>query len=145
MEQTLKLDKETAIKLYPDASAEFKEILEQSFGRQTFITDICERVKSIEDACRETGKQPSTNPDLYKRAEENIEIFAEAMRQGKPAGECFYYPYFSRSSGGGFSFLGYVNDNDYSIVGARLRVPDGKTATHMGKIMLVHYKIMDKG
>ena len=143
--ETLKLDKKTAIQLYPNAALEFKEMLNQTFGIKTFISDVCDRVKSLEDACRETGKQPSTNPDTYKRAEENIEIFAEAMREGKPAGECYYYPYFYRSAGGGFSYGDCAGVYGCSSVGARLRVPNAKTATHMGKIMIEHYNIMDKG
>src|SRR5690606_7016236 len=69
-------------------------------------TDVTERVQSVEDACRELGKPFPSFSDPYKQAEALVEIFAEAMRGGKPAGECYYYPYFRRSSGGGFSFDG---------------------------------------
>ena len=108
--------------------------------------DITERVQSVEDACRETGKLRLEYIDPYKKAEAEIEIFAEAMREGKPAGECFYYPYFYRSSGGGFSCL--VCDDGgrvVSAVGARLRVDTPKKAVHMGKRLIEQYKIMDRG
>lgn len=107
--------------------------------------NILERVKTISDACEEIGCIMPENLDPYKQAEDEIKIFAEALREGKPAGECFYYPYFKRSSGGGFSFYVCVFAFDYSYVGARLRVDTPEKAIHLGKCMLENYKIMDKG
>lgn len=148
--ETLKLDRKTAIKLYPTASAEFKKMLEETFGERAFKGNVIDRVQTMEDAYRETGKEMfkiliEVCPDAYKKAEAEIEIFAEALREGKPAGECYYYPYFVRSSGGGFSYNGYVHDLAYSAVGARLRVDTPEKAKHLGQKMIDRYKIMDKG
>lgn len=148
--ETLKLDKNTAIKLYPKASPEFKEMLHQTFGEKTFKANVIDRVQTLEDAYRETGKLAqklliNMIPDAYTRAEEEIKIFAEALREGKPAGECYYYPYFYGSSGGGFSSFDYAVDRGCSCVGARLRVDSPEKAKHLGNAMIDRYKIMDKG
>lgn len=148
--ETLKLDRKTAINLYPTASAEFKKMLEETFGDKTFKGNVIDRVQTMEDAYRETGKSLAkilidNCPDAYKKAEAEIEIFAEALREGKPAGECCYYPYFNRSSGGGFSYVGCADGRVCSIVGARLRVDTPEKANHLGQKMIDRYKIMDKG
>lgn len=143
--QTLQIDQQKAKKLYPTASKEFKEMLIDSFGEKFFSTDITDRITTLEDACIETGKDYNTifdhAADEYEKAEIAIKIFAEAMREGKPAGECWYYPYFYRgSSGGGFSFLDFGGGDGCSGVGARLRVDTPKKATHMGRCMIEWYK-----
>lgn len=106
--------------------------------------DILERVKNVADACRELNKDIDTLYDHAKddqdRARIEIETVAEALREGKPASECFYYPYFVRS-GSGFSFYDRGYDPDFSSVGARLRVPDAKTARHLGRCMAASYNI----
>lgn len=146
--EILELKKVNAIEAYNAGDAKERTFLEKLYGKQYFITDICERVKDLEDACKETGKDYQRIlliTDPYKQAEEAIETFAEAMREGKPESECWIYPYFRRSSGGGFSFADYGLGNVCSGVGARLRVDSGKKATHMGKCMLSYYKTYING
>jgi hypothetical protein len=48
--ENLKIDKETAKKIYPTAPAEIKLILEQTFGKGFFSENIMDKVKSVEDA-----------------------------------------------------------------------------------------------
>ncbi len=56
MEQNITIKKENAIKAYSNASKEQKELLETLFGKDTFKPqDICDRVKTFEDAVRELG------------------------------------------------------------------------------------------
>jgi hypothetical protein len=146
--QILELKKDNAIAAYNAGDAKEKSLLEKLYGKQHFITDICERVTGLEDACRETGKDYQailSITDPYKQAQEAIETFAEAMREGKDPSECFYYPYFYRG-GGGFSFFVYGLDGDVcSVVGARLRVDTAKKATHMGNCILIYYKTYING
>lgn len=110
--------------------------------------EITERIKTLLDACEVTGKNytsiVSIN-DKYEQAEEAIKTFAEALREGKPASECWYYPYFNRSSGGGFSYDGCDVGGVCSCVGARLRVDTGKKARHLGECMLEYYKTYING
>jgi hypothetical protein len=107
--------------------------------------NIIERMKTIEDACEATGKNYKGEPDEYKQAEKAIEIFAEALREGKNENECWYYPYFSRSSGGEFSLSGYGSDSNFSCVGAHLRVDTPEKARHIGNCMLPFYKTYHNG
>lgn len=111
--------------------------------------NILERVTNIQEACIELGKDYATlygsETDPYKKAQTEIETFAEALREGKPATECFYYPWFERSSAGGFSSHHFVCGHVYSLVGARLRVDRSDKAIHLGKCMIDQYNIMLKG
>jgi hypothetical protein len=143
--QTLQIDKNKALKLYPNATPEFKEMLIDTFGEKFFSRNIIERLQTFQDACEITGKSIGDESDTYKSAEKAIEIFAEALREGKPASECFYYPYFLRSSGGGFSFGDCDYDRDTSSVGARLRVDTTEKARHLGTMMLPYYKVLLNG
>lgn len=131
--------------MWGTASPEIKQLLTDSFGEVFFKQDVMERVIDLASACRETGRDIDTVfdgcADEYKKAEKAIEVFAEAMREGEPENECFYYPYFYRSSGGWFSYFVCAFGRAYSSVGARLRVDDAKKAIHMGKCMLSYYKI----
>lgn len=115
----------------------------------TTSDNVMERVTNLKEACEELGRDEATifgsETDPYKRAQIAIETFAEAMREGKSASECYYYPYFNRSSGVCFSSGVYVDDLGYSTVGARLRVDTGDKAKHMGKCMLDEYNIYLQG
>lgn len=46
MGKTLKITEEQAKKLYSEASASFKEILESNFGKTTFLKNFQEAVKT---------------------------------------------------------------------------------------------------
>lgn len=149
MKQTLELTLERAREIYPSAAPEFKKMLEDNFGAKQLKGNIIERTKTLEDACYEIGKNISTlfdsATDEYERAEIAIKTFAEALREGKPAGECFYYPYFLRSSAGGFSYYGCGYAHVYTGVGARLRVDTADKAKHLGVCMLKYYKTYLEG
>lgn len=146
---TLKMDEQTARKNYSNADPVLKQILEQSFGKDFFSQKIIDRIKTLADACNELGKDINTlfanNASEYDQAETAIKTFAEALRQGKPASECYYYPYFIRSSGGGFSFLVYATGDGFASVGARLRVDTPEKAKHLGTCMLNYYQTYLKG
>lgn len=147
--QTLQLSLDTARQLYPDAAPEFKTMLEETFTKTSLVPNILERVKTVADACRELNRDIDTlfesAADDYERAEIAIKTFAAALREGKPASECFYYPYFVRSVSG-FSFGGNVCVRDSTYVGARLRVDTAEKARHLGRCMEAYYKtyLIDK-
>jgi hypothetical protein len=147
--ETLQIKKTAAIEAYNKGDERDRNLLENLFGKQIFIIDVCERVKTLEDACRETSRDYSSVfngiSDPYKQAEKAIEIFAEALREGKPVTESWYHPYFYRSSGGGFSCDGCADGHDYSCVGARLRVDTSAKAKHLGNCMLPYYKTYING
>lgn len=49
MKTELVISRETAVKLYPKADQEFKEMLKATFGEN--IASVTERIKTYEDAC----------------------------------------------------------------------------------------------
>lgn len=145
--ETVELKKENLRAAYNNGTEVEKKLLENLYGKQHF-GNIMDRVKSVEDACRELGIDyddlHEECPDEYKEAEKDIETMAEALSEGAPMSERVYYPYFNRS-GGGFSLDVYVYAPDYSNVGARLRVDSPDKARHMGKCLLSQYKIYHNG
>lgn len=58
MGKTLKITEEQAKKLYLEASANLKEILESNFGKTTFLKNFQDAVKTYEDACEIIGEKP---------------------------------------------------------------------------------------
>jgi hypothetical protein len=120
---SLTLTKQNALNLHRDADKSTRQKIELLWP-QIFSKNIMDRVTTLEEACIENGEDINHLfdgcPDDYKKAEKAIETFAKVMREGKHESECFHYPYFSRSSGGGFSFVDCGNGVVSSIVGARL-------------------------
>jgi len=56
--KTLQIDEKNARKLYKTASAEFRQTLEDTFGKDFFTGKITDRIKTYEDACAELGIDP---------------------------------------------------------------------------------------
>lgn len=64
MKKSLEINENKAYELYPTASPEFKQVLEDTFGKEFFNRKITERVKTYEDACAVLGIDPHTSmPD----------------------------------------------------------------------------------
>lgn len=116
--------------------------LEEHFGAAAFSSDIMDRVVDVESACAELRYNFATLfdecQDKYAEAELSIKIVMEALREGKPAGECFYYPYFYNGVSG-FQLVGALFVNAGSVVGARFRVDSKEKALHAGKILESQY------
>lgn len=45
--KNLQINEDKALKLYPNASAEFKQMLDDSFGKEFFSRKITDRVKTF--------------------------------------------------------------------------------------------------
>lgn len=58
MKKSLQIDENKAYTLYRTATPEFKQALEDTFGREFFSRSITDRVKSYEDACAVLGIDP---------------------------------------------------------------------------------------
>lgn len=126
--QTLQIDETKAKSLYKTASAEFKTMLEDSFGGKQFFSEkITDRVKTFEDACNVTGDYPksdrftegTTDEIAYKK----LKVIIAALNEGwtpdwNNSNEVKYYPWFEMRSG---FRLTYVFDYyRASNVGSRL-------------------------
>lgn len=64
MKKTVQIEEQTARRLYPTASPEFKSMLEDSFGKDFFTQKITVRIKSYLDACAELGEEPLSESQL---------------------------------------------------------------------------------
>lgn len=58
MKKSLQIDENKAYILYRTATPEFKQALEDTFGKEFFNRSITDRVKSYEDACAVLGIDP---------------------------------------------------------------------------------------
>jgi hypothetical protein len=125
MKKQLELDGETALRLYPTAAPEFKEMLEQNFGKEFFVCKkITERIRDYNDIL-EMSHVTASADDIkvvgFDDAENNVvKALIQKMRIAKvynegwlpKRGDRRYYPYYNVSSG--FVFVG----TDYGGVDA---------------------------
>ena len=135
--QTIKLSDDNAKKIYPTASTDIKQILEDSFGKDFFIPKkITDRVKTFQDACDVLGIKPDnkvsvtidgamTQDSKSIQAYCKLIIIARALNEGwvpdwKNSNQYKYYPWFDMSSGSGLSFDGCDFLGSLSLVGSRL-------------------------
>jgi hypothetical protein len=110
--ESLKLEKETAIKIYPTSPDWFKRILENTFGVKSFKVNILDRIKTFEDALADTGKNYSDvfNPNDKPRhiVIDKLEFIADVINDGwkcdlSDKNQQKWYPWFNHlSSGVGF-------------------------------------------
>lgn len=150
--EALKLNKDTAIKLYPNASTEFKKMLEETFGEKALRPKVTDRVKTFENACRVLGIKATgaftTNTPVEEllndcksiSAYAKLIVIARALNGGwepdwNDSDEYKYYPWFRMSSGSasGFSCDGYGYGCTSTGVGARLCFKSRELAEYAGK------------
>jgi hypothetical protein len=148
----LLVDESQARSLYRTATAEFKQMLETTFGKEFFSMKITDRIKTYEDACRELGIADQLDVTLVELGftpdEINlrkIKTITEALNEGwKPdwnnSEQYKYYPYF-RMSSGGFVFGGAVYGSSAADAGAasRLCFKSSELAEYAGKQFLKLY------
>lgn len=138
--ETLQIEKLKAQQAHENAGNKGKRLLEDLFGKKVFLKDVTERIQTIEDAFTDQEldmAQELNGLDHYKAAERCLEVIAAALREGNELdfenlNQYKYYPWFRRSSGGGFSFNDFVYANSCAYVGARLCVDTGAKAAYFG-------------
>lgn len=147
MEKTLKITEEQAKKLYLEASANLKEILESNFGKTTFLKNFQDAVKTYEDACEIIGEKPIDEQHLMDCGIGKSEIafmklktiFKAANKMNNDwkadysnSSQYKYYPYFVwRSSG--FRYDVTVCTDTYAGTGSRLCCGTSDDAEYIGK------------
>lgn len=153
----LKLDENKALSLYPGASKEFREMLEDTFGAEFFKREITDRVKTLQDAFIVTGR-PAT-PDFseisadlrpFFQATYNVVVLSEALNEGKRF-DLYdekvnrYYPWF-RTGGSpsafGFDVASYDYSSAYAGAGSRLCLKDEKLAKYLATQFKEEYQKM---
>jgi hypothetical protein len=148
----LKIEKETAKKLYESAPDFFKAQLEDAFGKEAFRKRDFREIKTFKDACDEleltqedliniTGSLDTPDEVAYKK----LKIVIAAINQGwtpdwNNNDERKWWPYFNLSSGFGFSFTFYNYAHSGTSVGSRLCFESSEKAEFAGKQFIDLYK-----
>lgn len=150
MQKTLTLSDQEARKLFPFATPEFKALLESNWGKDFFHQDIMERVKTLEDVCRETGTdftafmllKNSLAPDTF--AYETMKLISKALNEGWVPdwndGTAKWQPWFYLDGPSGFRFYDSFCDYSNSVVGSRLVFKSEKLSNYAAKQFLDVYK-----
>lgn len=147
----LKINKETAKKLYPKSDDWFKAELEEAFGKDFFRKKDFRDIKTFEDACTELGL---TQEDLHhirnddtpdEVAYKKLKIIIAAINQGwipdwNNSDKKKWWPWFSFSSGFSFSVTYYDDDATLTAVGSRLCFESSEKATYTAKQFIDLYK-----
>lgn len=140
--KTLQLKLETARKLYPTAAPEFRQMLEETFGKEALKQSVIDRIKTYEDACRELGiEDPSITFSGGISEEETLSTIAyiqlrritEALNEGwKPdwenTNELKHYNWFNMNSS---AAPGY--SHAFSRIAAHLYFKSRELAEYAGK------------
>lgn len=150
----LQVSKETAKKLYKEASPEMKAIIEKTVPEVYFLENSFEQIKSYEDACRYLGTEPM-NDDWMRvigfRSDEidrrKLETITFALNEGEfpdwnNEHQEMLYPWFDFSDHSGFAFGGTSCHYSYSFAGiaSRLCFKDEKRARYAGETFTDLYR-----
>jgi len=139
--KNLQLDKTTALKIFKKSSDEVKEILISTFGAECFSQKITDRIKTFEDACAEIGPFPSSIFNEFDTSDETaykkLKIVIKALNEGwvpdwNDTNQKKWYPWFSLTSGFGFSGSLYFCTITCAGVGSRLCFKNEELATYAG-------------
>jgi hypothetical protein len=123
----LQISDTLARKLYPAADSEFRQLLEENFGKPFFYGKITDRIKTFKDACEVVGLQPTEITCSYDSADDQaykkLKVVIAALNEGwtpdwKNDDQPKYYPWFDMSNGFRLVSVGY--SCALSNVGSRL-------------------------
>jgi hypothetical protein len=144
----LEIKKEDALKAHQEAGSNGKTLLENLFGKQTFIKDIKERIKSFDDVLSEL----KIKREDFENSCKGLEPDEIAYRMAKLVTRAFngeewipdwtnysqnkYFPYFTMGSpaGVGFAYHDCARWLTYSRVGSRLAFKRREDAEYAGKL-----------
>ncbi len=111
MTKQLQMDEGTAIKLYPTAAPEFKELLEQNFGKDFFNQKITDKIKDYNSVLKLSCLTEETDNikvvGFNDQENEVVKTFIQKMRITKiyreghvfKRGDKRWHPYYNVSSG----------------------------------------------
>jgi hypothetical protein len=143
----LKITKEKAKKLYPEAPDWFKKVLEETFGKDAFTKKDFNDFETFEDLCQAIGMTEEEfnnrwNPRDFDPSTIAFERLKVCTRAYNPdwqfdtfnTDQKKWYPYFTVSSSGfGFSNSYYLFDLAHSAVGSRLCFESEEKSNHAGR------------
>jgi hypothetical protein len=148
--ESLKLEKKTAKKLYPEAPVWFRKILDETFSPDLFKKRSFDEIKTFEDACEELGienissllnENDTTDEIAYKK----LKVIVRAINQGwepdwSNTSQKKWWPWFILSSGFGFSRSLYYCACTNSTVGSRLCFESEKKSDYAAKQFIDLYE-----
>ena len=135
------------LRAWREADTKQKQMLENLYGSEIFKNqNVCDRVKSYEDACIENGEDPIDENELIRAGFTRKEIIGrmldsitKALNGGKDidiySGEKRWFPVFTKNSSGSFSFCfsRYYRSAAYLGTGSRLCFHEEEKSTYAGK------------
>lgn len=139
--QTLQIDKNKARKLFPTATAEFQEMLIDTFGSEFFNQKITDRVKRFEDACQVLNLDPedvlSKSDTADEAAYKKLKVIVKALNEGwepdwNEGDEEKWYPWFYLNQPG-FRLNHVAYHYTLSNVGSRLCFKSRELAEYAAK------------
>jgi hypothetical protein len=147
--ETLKISKQKALQLYPKASVEFKELMEETFGKDFFSKKITDRVKTFEDACEIIGEDPNdkkyTMGEVDVIAYQKLKVIAKVLNEGwspdwNNSNQYKWFPWFYMNNPG-FRFSAAYCDytGTHSAGGSRLCFQSEELAKYAGNQFLELY------
>lgn len=138
----LKLDRQTAKKLFPSSPAFFQETLKATFGESTFSMKVTDRIKSFEDACEDQGLNPNDpifttgTPDVIAYNKLTKAIIPSLNEKWTPdwnnSNQRKWYCWF-KYDGSGFRFYDSRYGLVFSSVGSRLCFKSEELAVYAAK------------
>ena len=151
--ETLQIKKEAALEAHGNAKKSGKKMLEDLFGKKTFLKEVTDRIKSFDDVLNHLGidhcqfRNTCIGLSADEIAYRKIKLIAQVLNEGwtpdwHNSSEYKYVPWFKMngSSGSGFSCDDYdVWDTD-SRVGSRLCFKSRDLAEYAGKQFLDLYR-----
>lgn len=144
----LQIDLKSAKALYPEASAEFKTLLEKEFGDELTKTDIIDLTPTVEAALAIAGKTieglTRSTDSKHETAVRIIEAVIEVLNEGVKVDhsnddQTKYEPRFIYKPGLGLSYFGYVYRVTATYCGPRLCYLKYDVMLHGIKILSKQY------
>lgn len=125
--ETIEVEERLILEAYKEADQTQKQALSKYF-KINIPKSITEKIKSWEDVLIISGqneedilhwKNPSTKKKKSQNAVAKLQLISEVLNEGKAFETYYWFPWWEKSSGGGFRFRGSYSD--YSLFG----VPSG--------------------
>lgn len=150
--KNLQISEANARKLYQTAAPEFKQTLEDTFGKAFFSQSITERVKTYEDACAEMGETPIDEEAMLAAGFTEDEItyrklktITKALNEGwypdwSDGNEKKWMPWFKASSGFAFCDTTYYDSYAHAGDASRLCFKTEALAEYAGRQFNDSYK-----
>lgn len=148
--QQLQIDENKARRLFPTASAEFKQMLIDSFGEKFFSQKITDRVQTFDDILEISGRTMASligpNDTADEISYKKVKLIAQVYNEGTildpmNKGQYKYYPWFEITPNSGFGLSFDDRDGWFAntAVGVRLCFKEPELAKDAGQKFIAIY------